>query len=51
VGVRGLTDKVKDGARVRVDGVNGTIEILDWLLWQILISLDTQTVGKTQTYY
>lgn len=29
VGVRGLTDKVKDGARVRVDGVNGTIEILD----------------------
>ena len=29
VGVRGLTDKVKDGAKVRVDGINGTIEILD----------------------
>lgn len=27
-GVRGLTDKVKDGMRVRVDGVNGTVEIL-----------------------
>ncbi len=28
VGVRGLTEKVKDGAKVRVDGINGTIEIL-----------------------
>ena len=29
VGVRGLTDTVKDGDRVRVDGINGTIEILE----------------------
>lgn len=29
VGVRGLTDAVKDGDRVRVDGINGTIEILE----------------------
>lgn len=29
VGVRGLTDKIKDGTKVRVNGVNGTIEILD----------------------
>ncbi|MDD6395166.1 MAG: PEP-utilizing enzyme, partial [Firmicutes bacterium] len=29
VGVRGLTQIVKDGMRVRVDGINGTIEILD----------------------
>lgn len=29
VGVRGLTQQVKDGDRVRVDGVNGTIEILE----------------------
>ena len=28
VGVRGLTDKVKDGDKVRVDGINGTIEII-----------------------
>lgn len=28
VGVRGLTDKIKDGSKVRVDGINGTIEIL-----------------------
>ncbi len=28
VGIRGLTDTVKDGDRVRVDGVNGTVEIL-----------------------
>lgn len=29
VGVRGLTDRVPDGARVRVDGISGTIEILE----------------------
>ncbi len=29
VGVRGLTDKVKDGDRVRVDGIKGSIEILN----------------------
>lgn len=29
VSVKGLTDKIKDGATVRVDGVNGTIEILE----------------------
>ncbi len=29
VGVRGLTQIIKDGMRVKVDGVNGTIEILD----------------------
>lgn len=28
VGVRGLTNIVKDGMNVKVDGVNGTIEIL-----------------------
>ena len=28
VGVRGLTDKIKDGDKIRVDGINGTIEIL-----------------------
>lgn len=28
VGVRGLTDKVHDGDKVKVDGINGTIEIL-----------------------
>lgn len=28
VGIRGLTDKVKDGDKIRVDGINGTIEIL-----------------------
>lgn len=28
VGVRGLTNKIKDGDRIRVDGVNGTIEKL-----------------------
>ena len=28
VGVRGLTDKIKDGDFIRVDGINGTIEIL-----------------------
>ncbi len=28
MGVRGLTDKVKDGDKIRVDGINGTIEIL-----------------------
>ena len=28
VGVRGLTDKIKDGDFVRVDGINGTIEII-----------------------
>lgn len=27
-GIRGLTDTVKDGMRVRVDGVNGTVEII-----------------------
>ena len=29
VGIRGLTDAVKDGMLVRVDGINGTVEILD----------------------
>lgn len=29
MGVRGLTDKVKDGDKIRVDGINGTIEILN----------------------
>lgn len=29
VGVRGLTAKVPDGARVRVDGVNGTVTVLE----------------------
>lgn len=29
VGVRGLTEQIRDGDRVRVDGVNGTIEILE----------------------
>ena len=29
VGVRGLTEKIKDGSKVRVDGINGTIEILE----------------------
>lgn len=29
VGIRGLTEVVKDGMLVRVDGVNGTVEILD----------------------
>ena len=29
VGVRGLTEKIKDGCKVRVDGINGTIEILE----------------------
>ena len=28
VGVRGLTDRVKDGDTVKVDGKNGTIEII-----------------------
>ncbi|MBE7018891.1 MAG: hypothetical protein E7413_03315 [Ruminococcaceae bacterium] len=28
-GIRGLTNKVKDGMRVRVDGINGTVEIID----------------------
>ena len=28
VGVRGLTDKIKDGDKVRVDGINGTIKKL-----------------------
>ncbi len=28
-GVRGLTSAIKDGMRVRVDGINGTIEILE----------------------
>ena len=28
-GIRGLTNKVKDGMTVRVDGINGTVEILD----------------------
>ncbi len=28
VGIRGLTSKIKDGDRVRVDGINGTIELL-----------------------
>ena len=28
VGVRGLTNRVKDGDKIRVDGINGTIEIL-----------------------
>ena len=28
VGVRGLTDRIKNGDRVRVDGINGTIEII-----------------------
>ena len=27
-GIRGLTNAVKDGMRVRVDGVNGTVEII-----------------------
>ena len=29
VGVRGLTEQVHDGDKVRVDGVNGTIEIIE----------------------
>ena len=29
VGVRGLTEQVHDGDKVRVDGINGTIEILE----------------------
>lgn len=29
VGVRGLTSIIKDGDRVRVDGINGTIEVLE----------------------
>lgn len=29
VGVRGLTEQIKDGTKVRVDGINGTIEILE----------------------
>lgn len=29
VGIRGLTDAVKDGMLVKVDGINGTVEILD----------------------
>ena len=29
VGVRGLTEKVPDGARVRVDGINGTVTVLE----------------------
>ena len=28
VGVRGLTDKIKDGDKVRVDGINGTVKKL-----------------------
>ena len=28
VGIRGLTDVIKDGMLVRVDGINGTVEIL-----------------------
>lgn len=28
VGIRGLTNRVKDGDKIRVDGINGTIEIL-----------------------
>ena len=29
VGIRGLTDRVPDGARVRVDGVGGTVTVLE----------------------
>ena len=29
VGVRGLTEKVPDGAHVRVDGINGTVTVLE----------------------
>ena len=29
VGVRGLTDQVHDGDKVRVDGINGTIEVIE----------------------
>ena len=29
VGIRGLTDVIKDGMIVKVDGVNGTVEIVD----------------------
>lgn len=29
VGIRGLTSRVKDGMRVRVDGIKGTVEILE----------------------
>ena len=29
VGVRGLTDKIHDGDKVEVDGINGTIRVLD----------------------
>ena len=29
VGVRGLTDKIKDGDKVRVDGINGTIKKIE----------------------
>lgn len=28
VGIRGLTDKIHDGDRIRVDGINGTVEFL-----------------------
>ena len=28
VGVRGLTSKIKDGDRIKVDGINGTIELI-----------------------
>ncbi len=28
-GIRGLTDRVRDGMRVRVDGINGTVEIME----------------------
>ena len=28
VGVRGLTDKIKDGDKVMVDGINGTVKKL-----------------------
>ena len=29
VGIRGLTSRVEDGMRVRVDGIKGTVEILE----------------------
>lgn len=29
VGIRGLTDRVKDGMLVKVDGIKGTVEILE----------------------
>ena len=29
VGIRGLTKRIEDGMRIRVDGIRGTVEILE----------------------